>query len=285
MQLLHRKGFGPALLGLFTNGRIESYLPMRCLTPDEMSSREFADNIAATVYKFHLVDAEHRPATAATPFTRINEWLDIAENLDFSDDPKKLAAFQKFDFGELRKEVEAVKTAAAPLKSPIVFAHNDLLSGNIMVPLDTTSPNENHQMTLIDFEYSDWAPRGYDIGNHFCEYAGFECDYNKYPDRHTAGTFLKAYLTEKAKASGGDDGKSSDDAVDDKAVAIAVAEANVYSLAAHQYWGTWAFMQARWSQIDFDYIDYANRRWGEYRRRKDEFLAEAQQAAALLSEN
>jgi thiamine kinase-like enzyme len=24
-------------------------------------------------------------------------------------------------------------------------------------------------MTLIDFEYSDWAPRGFDWGNHFCE--------------------------------------------------------------------------------------------------------------------
>ena len=24
-------------------------------------------------------------------------------------------------------------------------------------------------MTFIDFEYADWAPRGFDWGNHFCE--------------------------------------------------------------------------------------------------------------------
>lgn len=24
-------------------------------------------------------------------------------------------------------------------------------------------------MTFIDFEYADWAPRGHDWGNHFCE--------------------------------------------------------------------------------------------------------------------
>lgn len=28
---------------------------------------------------------------------------------------------------------------------------------------------EAGQMTFIDFEYSAWAPRGFDWGNHFCE--------------------------------------------------------------------------------------------------------------------
>ena len=260
---------------------------MRCLTPEEMSSPEISKKIAATLHKFHSVESETRPGTTAatTPFARIYEWLDIAQKLDFSDDPKKLAAFQTFDFEQLKREVKAVESTAAPLKSPIVFAHNDLLSGNIMVPLDggnTTTSNENNKMTLIDFEYSDWAPRGFDIGNHFCEYAGFECDYDKYPDKNLAGTFLKAYLMEESKTIGVDDGRSGK-IVDEKTVGMAVAEANVYALAAHQYWGTWALMQARWSQIEFDYMDYAKLRWGEYMRRKDEFLAEAKQAAALLS--
>ena len=34
--------------------------------------------------------------------------------------------------------------------------------------------------------------------------------------------------------------------------------------------------QARWSPIDFDYLGYAELRWGEYRRRKVEFLAAAE---------
>jgi ethanolamine kinase len=294
MQLLHRNGFGPQILGLFTNGRIESFLAMRCLTPDEMSSPDFSEKIAATLFKFHAVDAENRPATAVTPFTRIYEWLDIAQKLDFSDDPNKLAAFDKFNFTELKREVETVDAAALPLHSPIVFAHNDLLSGNIMIPIDTTSTNTNNSdksndqmnntsMTFIDFEYSGWAPRGFDLGNHFCEYAGFECDYTKYPDRHIAGTFLKAYLS-AATAVEGDGGSSGNEnrVVDEKKVGVAVAEANVYSLAAHQYWGTWALMQARWSKIEFDYMGYAALRWGEYRRRKDEFLQQAREAAALV---
>ena len=279
MQLLHRNGFGPQIRGLFTNGRIESFLPMRCLTPDEMSSPSFSPKIAATLFRFHSVDAEHRPATAVTPFTRIYEWLEISKTLDFSDDPKKLATFQKFDFDQLKKEVEMVEAAATKLQSPIVFAHNDLLSGNIMVPLDNENEDcSSTEMTFIDFEYSGWAPRGFDLGNHFCEYAGFECDYDKYPTTDVAHTFLKSYLEAEAATQ-----NLENSTVDDKAVAMAVAEANAYSLAAHQYWGTWALMQARWSTIEFDYMGYAELRWSEYKRRKDEFLKQAHEAAEMMS--
>ena len=99
-------------------------------------------------------------------------------------------------------------------------------------------------------------------------------------------------------------------------VARCVAEANVFALAAHQYWGPWSLLQvgmqparaccaacsaclqlpnshqhsktppllpplsaqcpqAKWSSIDFDYLSYAQLRWAEYRRRRDEFLAAA----------
>ena len=56
-----------------------------------------------------------------------------------------------------------------------------------------------HQVQFIDFEYSCISFRGFDWGNHFNEYAGFECEYTRYPDRAQAATFLAAYLA-------GDDG-------------------------------------------------------------------------------
>lgn len=37
-------------------------------------------------------------------------------------------------------------------------------------------------------------------------------------------------------------------------------------------------LQAKWSSIDFDYLAYAQLRWGEYYRRRDEFLAAAEAA-------
>lgn len=51
-------------------------------------------------------------------------------------------------------------------------------------------------MQFIDFEYAWWGFRGFDIANHFCEYAGFECDYSRYPDQDQAALFMRHYLSE-----------------------------------------------------------------------------------------
>ena len=34
------------------------------------------------------------------------------------------------------------------------------------------------KLYFIDFEYGSYSYRGYDIANHFNEYAGFDCDYD-----------------------------------------------------------------------------------------------------------
>jgi len=36
------------------------------------------------------------------------------------------------------------------------------------------------KLYFIDFEYGSYSYRGYDIANHFNEYAGYECDYTLY---------------------------------------------------------------------------------------------------------
>jgi hypothetical protein len=81
-------------------------------------------------------------------------------------------------------------------------------------------------LQFIDFEYSCPMQRGFDWvcqhqasihelrfmlryqpwklqttivilqGNHFNEYAGFECDYGRYPDAQRASHFLRHYLSE-----------------------------------------------------------------------------------------
>ncbi|KAL4433561.1 hypothetical protein ABPG75_000002 [Micractinium tetrahymenae] len=304
MRLVHQHGFGPQVLATFANGRIEEFLPMRSLQPEELAASQFVPTIAATLARFHSIPPRQGgEKRGRTPFGRIYEWLDIAEQFVF-DDPEKQRVFATFDFAALRAEVKHVEQAAAAASSPIVFSHNDLLSGNIMVPLDAAfkagavgeafvssssssrggssslSP-EAHEaavrqratMTFIDFEYADWAPRGFDWGNHFCEYAGFECDYTRYPGKEQAVLFIQHYL---AAAAGSQDCDAA--ALDKAELARCVAEANVFALAAHQYWGTWSLLQANWSSIDFDYLGYAQLRWGEYHRRKEEFLAEAARA-------
>lgn len=93
---------------------------------------------------------------------------------------QKQAEFDKFDLADLRQQVLRVQAACEAVGSPAVFAHNDLLAGNVMVadalwadlaaaPLQAPDGKDS-LMTFIDFEYADWAPRGFDWGNHFNEY-------------------------------------------------------------------------------------------------------------------
>jgi ethanolamine kinase len=271
MQLAHQHGFGPQLLATFGNGRIEEFLQMRSLQPSELAAPEFVPKIAATLCRFHGIPASGKEHVR-TPFGRIYEWLDMAEHFTFSDEDKQ-KMFATFNFAAMRAEVQAVEAAATVVCSPVVFAHNDLLSGNIMVPVaDAADAAAQPSMTFIDFEYSEYAPRGFDWGNHFCEYAGFDCDYSRYPDAQQAAEFIRHYLAA--------DCESSRAHVDEQQLERCVAEANVYALAAHQYWGTWSFLQAKWSKIDFDYLAYAQLRWGEYHRRKTEFLGAAEAVRA-----
>lgn len=52
------------------------------------------------------------------------------------------------------------------LNNDIVFAHNDLLLGNILY-----NQKEN-TVTFIDFEYTAYNYQAFDIANHFAEFAG-----------------------------------------------------------------------------------------------------------------
>ncbi|KAJ3399111.1 hypothetical protein HDV05_002048, partial [Chytridiales sp. JEL 0842] len=116
----------------------------------------------------------------------------------------------------------------------------------------------------IDYEYGQYNPRGFDIGNHFCEFAGFDCDWELYPSKEQQMKWLASYLR-ASKADGTEPTP--------KELAHIYAEVNKYALAAHMFWGVWALIQAEISDLDFDYADYSQMRFKEYFRRRDEFLS------------
>ena len=93
-------------------------------------------------------------------------------------------------------------------------------------------------MHVIDYEYGSFSYRGFDIGNHFNEFAGFECDYSKYPDKDYQYWWLTEYLT---PPSGDSPSPATLDAL--------YSEINRFSLASHLFWGLWGLVQAKVSSI------------------------------------
>ena len=115
----------------------------------------------------------------------------------------------------LAREVEWLTQTAAKYPSQIVVAHNDLLPANVMrvrsatgeaavnsvhvceglTPPRAHAQDETGGVMLIDFEYSDWNARGFDIANHFMEHAGFECEWDTMlPSRAHRDAFYANYL-------------------------------------------------------------------------------------------
>jgi ethanolamine kinase len=163
---------------------------------------------------------------------------------------------------QLEQEIACLQEALTELGSPVVFCHNDLLLKNIIYNED------NQKVSFIDFEYVAYNYQAFDIANHFCEYAGMELvDFSLYPDRQYQLGWLRAFL----EASFEHAGRPSSN-VTDLDVERLYVQVNKFSLACHIFWSLWALIQARFSTIDYDYIDFARQRLAEYWRRKDEFL-------------
>jgi len=164
----------------------------------------------------------------------------------------------------LLTELNILEGELRDLGSPVVFCHNDLLLNNIVYN------KEEDRTYFIDFEYGAYNYEAYEIGNHFCEYAGVDdVDYNLYPDKPYQLKWLRRYLEHSAREKNKDCPQS----VTENDVERLYVLVNKFALAAHYWWGVWGILQACFSTIDFDFLGYAALRLNEYFKKKEEFLA------------
>lgn len=250
---LSAAGFGAKLLGVFENGMVQSFIDACTLTPTDMSKPKLAAEIARQLRKFH--EMEIPGSKDPQLWTDIFKFLDKASSLRFEDTAKQ-AKYASISFDELREEAMSLKVVTDCLNAPIVFAHNDLLSGNLMLS------EKEEKLYLIDFEYGSYNFRGYDIANHFNEYAGFECDYSLYPDKDSQYHFFRHYLS-----------PDNPELASESELEVIYVETNCYALASHLFWAFWAIVQAKYSPINFDYLEYFFLRYNEYRKQKDRFIS------------
>lgn len=245
---LSAAGFGAKLLGIFGNGTVQSFLNARTLSHSDISRPEIAAKISKQLHKFHQVEVpgSREPQLWSDVF----RFLEKASVLNF-DDKAKQAIYETISFQEIREEINALKDLTECLQAPVVFAHNDLLCGNLMLN-DT-----EERLYFIDFEYGSYNYRGYDIANHFNEYGGYFCDYSLYPDKAAQYHFFRNYLH-----------PDKPEEVTDKDLECLYIETNTFVLASHLYWALWAIIQANVSPIKVNYLGYFSLRYSEFKKRK-----------------
>ncbi|XP_033646057.1 choline kinase alpha-like isoform X1 [Asterias rubens] len=276
-SLLSEREQGPRLYGVFTEGRLEQYIPSRCLTREELSDPKFSTEIAEKLAKFHRMDL---PLCKVPRWLNqvLDKWTNIALSVEL-DDPVPQRILDQIRSHDLIKQLQFVKGLIANSKSPVVFCHNDCQEGNILLAKGSPTLKEN-SLVLIDFEYSSYNYRASDMANHFCEWAidnnkesapFFSLNPEDFPTEEQQLKFIRTYLAEFKDEGDRGDGDSPEC---NRKTAEAVEkdmlrEIQRFTPIINFLWTTWSCVQAKVSHTTFGYMEYGLARFNEYLRTKE----------------
>ncbi|XP_012504231.1 PREDICTED: choline/ethanolamine kinase isoform X1 [Propithecus coquereli] len=290
--ILAERSLGPQLYGVFPEGRLEQYIPVRpsparsspgtCPSPSPpqclpsrpspqsrpLKTRELREPalsaaIATKMAQFHGMEM---------PFTKEPHWLfgTMERYLKQIEDlrPSGLPHMNLLEMYSLKDEMGNLRKLLDATPSPVVFCHNDIQEGNILL---LSEPENADSLMLVDFEYSSYNYRGFDIGNHFCEWV-YDYTHEEWPfykarptDYPTQGQqlhFIRHYLAEVKK------GETLSQEEQRRLEEDLLVEVNRYALASHFFWGLWSILQASMSTIEFGYMEYAQSRFQFYFQQK-----------------
>uniref|UniRef100_A0A665TCU1 Ethanolamine kinase n=1 Tax=Echeneis naucrates TaxID=173247 RepID=A0A665TCU1_ECHNA len=241
----------------------------RKLDTCELSDPSISAEVAEKMAKFHGMRMPFNKEPKWL-FGTMDKYLSQVMRVNFTRE-SHLRCFNRLLSYNLPQEMDLLKSLLESTHSPVVFCHNDCQEGNILLLKDRHT-SDTQKLMLIDFEYSSYNYRGFDIGNHFCEWM---YDYNcnefpffrvspqNYPSKAQQLHFIESYLRE---SDGGFDNLNEEDQI--KLKEELYVEVNRFSLASHFFWGLWSIIQARLSTIKFGYLEYAQARFDAYFQQK-----------------
>lgn len=233
IQHLSSRRLFPGFYGSFKNGLVYGYVEGTSLSCDLLPAHSLA--IARQLCGWHgamegLLTEEDTPCL----------WRMLWCFYDLVEEPVRSLMLPS------RKQLEEYQRGLEPLLSgfEVAFCHNDLLSANVILHKDQKS------VSFIDFEYAECNYLAFELANHFCEYAGPDCDYSKLPSAECQLSWLGEY----AEVSG----KGPDEVAGFKERLI--EQIRQITPVVHLVWGCWALAQSTNSLIDWNYVGYAKKR-------------------------
>lgn len=219
----------PKLLAEFANGHLEECLDGRSLKAAQMRDMRIAKGVMQAMS--HLHKTHPGPLSNNDLYDRVERWRLRAVQSGIAGFEEYLS---KAFADDLVKKCQAVN-------SPLVLSHNDLQMGNIVLE------RKSEKIILIDYEYCNISPRGYDIANYFCEWM---TDYAA-EDRESLdpGKFPNPDQITELLASYGDDDR------------LEYKEIEPFINLSHYLWTCWSIRQIAVNPtVNFDFFKYAHNR-------------------------
>lgn len=259
------------------------------MTCEELKDPTLSGIIARKMANVHTLDVPINKAPTWL-FETMESWLEAIRSeepssCDMRDFRKRETIKELLDF-DFESELNWLKDFLKQCKSPVVFCHNDMQEGNILLP-DITAAKKpitkkqaytDDRVVLIDFEYCSYNYRGFDVANHFCEWAfeyanpkypHFTANLSHYPNKRQRLHFVNEYIKQAEKqrlAVGGD--------VEPRNTAEHILmEADCFTLASHLLWTLWSINNAFNSEITFGYWEYGKVRLNAYLKHKHSHLS------------
>jgi len=170
---------GGRLYATFDNGCVTEYVKGSVLSIDDLKKPETSTKIATKLAEIHRVNLPQNLQRGEFKgiWRLIHQWLDVVQGL-----------YNANEVMQISKEVATVQEALKPYASHVALTHNDLNHGNIIYD------HQNNKITFVDLEFAQYSDVGFDIGNHFCEWAGLELKFSEYPSKRQQLNFLRHYL-------------------------------------------------------------------------------------------
>ncbi|KAI1770903.1 ethanolamine kinase [Hypoxylon cercidicola] len=285
-ELLMKCGLAPELLARFDNGMMYRYIRGTPAQPTDLRTSPVYLAVAKRLAQWHATvpciyetqpksngvnGSAHGPSEAAIAhaapgkpspnvWTVMQKWI-LALPTKTEAQRKRQADLQH----ELTKLIEELSQRPGLGDNGLVFAHCDLLSGNVILePQESscTTPQDIRQksVSFIDYEYATPSPAAFDLANHFAEWGGFDCDHTMLPTHAQRLEFIREYIHTYFSLL-----PQKPSSVDEEAeTRKLMSEVDIFRGVPGFYWGIWALIQATISHIDFDYAEYAEIRLGEY---------------------
>ncbi|KAM0322837.1 hypothetical protein ACHAQA_009178 [Verticillium albo-atrum] len=283
-ELLWKHGLAPELLARFNNGMLYRYIKGSVTSPDDLRKPDIYCAVARKLAQWHATvpciqqaksvtnGNSHQNGSSADHEDRQAVIDNVAPG---KPPPNVWTVMQKWIFAlptttpeqkarqstlqvELDSLVKQLSQRPGLGVNGLVFAHCDLLSGNVIVlPRLPGDAEGSTSVTFIDYEYATPSPAAFDLANHFAEWGGFDCDWSVMPTQAERRTFVTKYIESYFSSGQGE--------VDLEAeVTKLTDEVDLFRGVPGFYWGIWALIQATISEIDFDYASYAETRLSEY---------------------
>lgn len=165
--LLSERKLGPKLHGIFPGGRIEQYIPARPLKTAELGDPKITLKVAEKMAAIHSLDipVSKEPDWLWSTMAR---WLKSMESTlktlekDQANGNKAIPGQEIITSLDFRAEVEWLKSIIERDEHPVVFSHNDLQEGNILLREDSSSASVSENFCTLDqFDEST------QLGSHF----------------------------------------------------------------------------------------------------------------------